>query len=152
MPSPGEGRAVIVDALSGAEIKVLEARQEETNVLHGGRACYSRDGTRILTTVLKTASTWDANTGELIAVLKGHSEIIWCASFFEERYFAVTGSDDRTARVWNAETGEELAKVTLDAAVTAVDAVRSYFALGDALGRIHVFDISNITGAARAMR
>ena len=52
----------------------------------------------------------------------------------------LTASRDRTARLWDAETGTEITRVALDAAVTALAVHGGCIALGDALGRVHVFD------------
>jgi WD40 repeat protein len=52
----------------------------------------------------------------------------------------VTASADRTARVWDAHTGQEIVRIALDAAVTGLSVHGGTIALGDWLGRIHVFD------------
>jgi WD40 repeat protein len=62
------------------------------------------------------------------------------ASFSPDAARIVTGSHDRTARFWDAITGQEIARITLDASVTALSVYGSTIALGDALGRIHVFE------------
>ena len=62
------------------------------------------------------------------------------AAFDPTGRLVATASLDGTARVWDAATGAELTRVVLDAAVTALAVQDDCFALGDALGRIHVFD------------
>ena len=65
----------------------------------------------------------------------------------------VTASNDRTARLWEAATGQEIARIALDAAVTALAVYGGAIALGDGLGRIHVFDATGLLspkGASRA--
>jgi WD40 repeat protein len=52
----------------------------------------------------------------------------------------VTASADRTARLWDAATGQEIARIFLDASVTGLSVYGGAIALGDALGRVHVFD------------
>jgi WD40 repeat protein len=56
---------------------------------------------------------------------------------------AVSGSDDRTLRVWDLETGEMLAVTTLEAPVTAVAGGPSgrVVVAGDESGRVHFFDL-----------
>jgi WD40 repeat protein len=41
-------------------------------------------------------------------VLKGHKGLLWSASFAPDGRRIVTASEDSTARVWNAETGEQM--------------------------------------------
>ena len=43
------------------------------------------------------------------AVLKGHNGVLWRASFAPNGKRIVTASEDNTARVWNAESGDQLA-------------------------------------------
>ncbi len=62
------------------------------------------------------------------------------AAFSPDGARVVTASRDGTARVWDAATGAELARVALDAAVTALTVQDGRIAAGDALGRVHVFD------------
>ena len=59
----------------------------------------------------------------------------------------VTASEDRTARIWDMATGRELVRIGLDAAVTGLSVHGGAIALGDALGRIHVFDADDFLGA-----
>ena len=42
-------------------------------------------------------------------VLKGHKGLLWSASFAPDGRRIVTASEDNTARVWNAENGDQLA-------------------------------------------
>jgi WD40 repeat protein len=52
----------------------------------------------------------DANNGEREErVLKGHSDAVHSAAFSPDGRRIVTGSDDRTARVWDVQTGEQIA-------------------------------------------
>ena len=43
-----------------------------------------------------------------IAVLKGHSDRVTSVAFSPDGKKIVRGSDDKTIRVWNAETGKEI--------------------------------------------
>jgi WD40 repeat protein len=72
-------------------------------------AAYSPDGRRIVTSSAdKTARIWDAATGKLLLVLRGHVLGVQYAAFSADSKRVVTGSDDDTARIWDAETGAEL--------------------------------------------
>ena len=48
----------------------------------------------------------------MIAKLEGHSGIVWSAAFSPDGQRVVTASGDKTARVWNAATGDALAKAS----------------------------------------
>ena len=56
---------------------------------------------------------------------------------------AVFGSDDGTLRVWDLESGEVLAVMTLDASVWAVAVTPDgkIIMAGDQMGRVHFFDL-----------
>ena len=40
-------------------------------------------------------------------VLNGHEDDVWCVALNLEQTAVVTGSGDRSVRLWDAETGEE---------------------------------------------
>jgi S1-C subfamily serine protease len=73
-------------------------------------AAFSPDGKRVLTASNdNTARLWAADTGQDIAVLKGHSNRVQRAAFSPDGKRVVTASEDSTARLWAAETGQEIA-------------------------------------------
>ena len=115
--------ARIWDAKSGREITILGGREVHYNVRS---ASMNRDGTRIVTTHTdNSARIWDAASGREIAVLRGHQDELHAAAFSmprggreedeeddEERTSderVVTASSDRSVRIWDATTGEEIA-------------------------------------------
>jgi WD40 repeat protein len=106
---------------------------------------FSPDGARILAVADDQAvRVWDATrditTSREITTLRGHADGVTSAVFSSSRARIVTASDDRTTRIWDAETGQEITRIALDAAVTALAVHDGDIALGDALGRIHVFE------------
>jgi len=123
---------IIIDADSGARVAELN---------HAGvkRVAFSKDSTRLLTVSDddETVRVWNAKNGQLIAILKGHVHtpntegmaynFIAAAQFSADGQRVLTASEDRTARVWDANTGREIAllrghdKALLDA----------FFALGE---------------------
>jgi WD40 repeat protein len=68
----------------------------------------------------RTARIWDATTGKLLMVLRGHERAVHSAAFSPDSKWLVTTSEDRTARIWDLSTGKEY--VTLKG---HQDAVRS---------------------------
>ena len=128
--------ARVWDAESGEELRVLHGHDEMIR-----SASFSPDGRRIVTAAHdQTARVWDAESGEELRVLYGHGGAVRRAAFSLDGHRLVTASDDGTARLWDAKSGEEIARITLDAGIDALAVSRIAIALGDRLGRIHVFD------------
>jgi len=104
------------DAETGQELAVLKGH---VGYVHS--PCFSPDGTRIFTGSWdKTARLWDAPLGYELAVLKGHTGGIYSVSFSPDGKRLLTGCErpdgftvgkdkDRTVRVWDAQTGLEMA-------------------------------------------
>ena len=44
---------------------------------------------------------WDAASGALLAVLEGHSNIVWCVTVSSDGCLAASASDDKTVCVWD---------------------------------------------------
>jgi WD40 repeat protein len=75
-------------------------------------ACFFPDGKKVLTASAdKTAKIWDAQSGALLADLKGHAGNVTCARISSNGKKIVTASNDGTAKIWNAETGDLLFSV-----------------------------------------
>ena len=73
---------------------------------------------------------------------RGHGSLVESAAYSGDGSRIATVSDDCTARIWDTANGAEIARVVLDASVTAArHARRDTLALGDALGRVHIFEI-----------
>ena len=92
------------------EVPRLDAIVEHADEVNS--AAFSPDGSRIVTASDdKTARVWRADTGALIAELKGHADTVNSAAFSPEGSRIVTASDDKTARVWMADTGALIAEL-----------------------------------------
>ena len=61
------------------------------------------------------------------------------AAFSPDGTHIVTASDDRTVRIWDARSGQQIARIVVDATATAVALSNGALALGDGAGRLHVF-------------
>src|SRR5206468_3861063 len=48
---------------------------------------------------------WQAATGKLSVVLRGHTDQVSSVSFSPNGHWIMTGSDDQTGAIWNAQTG-----------------------------------------------
>ncbi len=55
----------------------------------------------------------------------------------------VSGSQDKTVRVWYVASGRQVARLTLDAEVKALaTTAEGRIIAGDALGRLHVLEVT----------
>ena len=70
-------------------------------------AAFSVDRSLVVVTAQNdnTAQVWDAKTGAVTAILKGHKGEVSSMAFSPDGSRIVTGSADGTARVWDAHTG-----------------------------------------------
>ena len=55
-----------------------------------------------------TVRLWNANTGERVRTLHGHSGSVNDIAFSSDRKTIASGSDDTTVRLWDAKTGTHL--------------------------------------------
>ena len=80
-------------------------------------AKFSPDGMRVVTACgafdkpRGHAQVWDANTGEPLGKPLRHDSGVKMATFSPNGTRIVTASWDKTARIWNASTGEQLVKL-----------------------------------------
>jgi WD40 repeat protein len=74
-----------------------------------GTAAFSPDGRQVLSASGKDmAGLWDAASGALIRVFKGHTASVRHASFSPDGTRVATASLDHSARVWDTATGNQL--------------------------------------------
>lgn len=59
-----------------------------------------------------TVGVWDANTGMLVHMLRGHSDYVNDVIFSADGLWVVSGSDDYTVRVWSSISGAPLAPLS----------------------------------------
>lgn len=85
--------------------------------------------------------------GRAIAKLSGHTDVVLIASLSRDGTRILTGSQDGTARLWDASTGQQLAVLDgHEGYVLAVAMARdnSTIVTGDAAGTVHVWNGSGV--------
>ena len=62
----------------------------------------------------QSARIWDLETGRLLVVLRGHTAPLHSLALSHDARWALTGSADGSLRLWNAQSGDEIAKFKAD--------------------------------------
>ncbi len=91
---------------STASAQVVRTMQGRKS--HWGAACFSPDGKYIASTLFGDCYIWNASTGQQAAVLEGHLKDITGVRFHPSKNLVITGSEDRTAKIWRIPSGKEM--------------------------------------------
>lgn len=110
----------IWDAANGNQLRVLDGQDSVIGL------AFSPDGTRLAAGSYETVRVFDANTGERIFSLEGHSGAIAALAFSPDGARLGTGGGgirppDKTARLWDVATGQQLA--ALDGNTSGIAAI-----------------------------
>jgi len=83
----------------------------------------------------KTVRIWAVDTGAAAGQLTGHANGVFCVALSPDESYILSGSEDRTLRVWNASHGKPLATVPLESAARDLaiddDSQFVYVAMGE---------------------
>ena len=98
--------AIIWDAKTGQALFRFQNRSN-WGIPH---ASFSPDGLQVITAdgYDNTARVWDANSGALTSLLKGHRNFVGHAAFGPDGKTAVTASNDKSAILWDAVNGKAM--------------------------------------------
>lgn len=101
-----DGDSLIWDVSTGKALVALEGP-----ITPAGQGTFSRDGTKFIAAGPVpniSPRIWDVATGRTIWTLAGHGDFVLSTDFSPDGTLAVTGSWDRTVKVWDVDTGREL--------------------------------------------
>lgn len=107
------GSRLMTTAHSQAQAQVWDTRSgRRLSTLTGVRSAeWSPDGTKVVTASLDdTARIWNAETGQELRILAGHTGGLITATFSPDGQRVLTAALDGTVRVWDPQTGGELAR------------------------------------------
>jgi WD40 repeat protein len=131
-----EGHVIFVDPTTGATVSrvaAAPARASARQMLVGHfRLTYSPDGKRLAAVAIVLnpqgkvrlqmqgspqradvfIRLWDTATGAELRTLDGHSEFIMSLAFSGDGRYLLSGGQDRLAKLWEVESGRELASLT----------------------------------------
>jgi WD40 repeat protein len=117
------GKEILALAVHNGPVQSVAISADGRRVVAGGsapnnpsgQAVWDPGGGKVLRqratpsgSVVAPLLVWDAKTGRLLRSLKGHGAPVLSVAISADGKQAVSGSQDGTAKVWNAETGREL--------------------------------------------
>ncbi len=96
--------ARIWDTVTGQTLNIFTCLAD--NIISS--AIFSPDGSKLVTAIRwnNSAKIWDAQTGQPLYDLVGHTDQINSALFSPDGKYIVTASLDKTVKVWDAATGK----------------------------------------------
>ena len=108
-----EGGVQLWDSQTGERLHTMEAPGVQS-------VSFSPSGDRIAAGCRHSVCIWDTGSGELVEELSGHEGAVHDAAFSAEGGLLASASQDTTARIWDAETGEHLDTVGTPSNANAV--------------------------------
>lgn len=107
------------------------------------RLQFSPDGNRIAASTTIGVWLYDARTGDEIGLFTGHTEDVLHLAFSQDGRMLASTGNDRTIRIWDTETGQQLAHIPIEdihgnSWSLAFSPDRTKLAAGDYYGVIHL--------------
>jgi WD40 repeat protein len=96
------GKTVLAIATELANVYAVIYSPDTSMIATGG---YKEDSQEYL-------KIWDAETGKLLANLKGHANLVLCLAWTADGKTLISGSTDYSIRTWNATTWQQISVLT----------------------------------------
>lgn len=109
-----DGELLLWNTSSGDQVCSIQSGERNVNELR-----FSNDGERLFS-VGEQIKIWDPSTGKLIAKIKGPGSVLHSFDITHDGSRIVSGGSDRTIRIWDVDTGEQLCVLRLPATITSV--------------------------------
>jgi WD40 repeat protein len=106
-----DGAILFWDVTSGQLLRTLKQEALVTCL------ALSPDG-RMMATATLDIYIWNLQTGQIVQTLKGHENLVSSVAFSPDGNFLISGSWDRSARIWSLASGESLHTLEASGKVT----------------------------------
>ena len=101
----GDGPTTMWDTTTGTEL--FTVAPDAFNNLDS--VAFAPDGKLFVSASKSQAGIWDATTGALVAILRGHKDWLTSVAFSPDGLHVLTAAGDRTARIWDVSDGHQTA-------------------------------------------
>ena len=101
----------IAETPVATDVRVFEIQHVRDIAANYGvlqQLAFSPDGNRIIASGDRFVQSADIQTGEFVHRFAGHKESVTCLAISNDGKLIVSGSKDKTVRLWNAETGKQV--------------------------------------------
>jgi WD40 repeat protein len=131
----------VVDLDTGEVLQILEGDTEWIEVV-----AVTPDAKGAISRCDGVLQVWDLDTGKALCDLKGHIVLVNVVEVTPDGGYVVSGSYDMTLRMWDLQSGEEIACFGGDSGFTAsaVTWDGNTIIAGEESGRIHFLRVENI--------
>lgn len=110
---------------TGKEVRHFEGHSDANKPIFGGDSSALSSDARYLATVnpdYKTLQLWEVETGKAVRRFEGHSEPVYSVNFSRDGKYLITGSKDKTARLWEVASGQERLRMSHPESVYVAEA------------------------------
>jgi len=140
----GDGWLRLWDTTSGEVVRTLVGQAENMS-----DCALSANGRVAAFTVSENMRLWlwDTVSGKPLHTLESHTAEVRSCALNDDGRFALSVSQDRTLRIWDTGSGQEIAQWThdIEALCCALSADGRVAVTGDLDGGVHFFDIMGVT-------
>ena len=142
--------AQIFDVETGHEVVTLNnAPAEHEGNFFIRSVCFSPDGQYLAVGSLgdKVIRLWDIARTTISTIFAGHMAGVFSLDISRDGRRLASGSEDRTARLWDLETGQCLLTLSIESMIfsVAISPDRKFLAAGSVDPRVHIWDIEMAT-------